>query len=107
AVREWRSQVVAPLRSVRRALKTGLGGFAPDHVHALREQVKSIELMAERKAFELLAQAAEPPGSAALVQCSEVVHEVARWYSQATRAPSVLAEQDTQEALLRLGSLRV
>jgi uncharacterized protein (TIGR02444 family) len=103
AVREWRSQVVAPLRSVRRALKTRLGGFAPDQVHALREQVKSVELMAERKAFELLAQAAEPPRSAPQIEFSEVVREVALWYSQA--APSALMEQDVREALLRLGSL--
>lgn len=104
AAREWRSQVVTPLRSVRRALKNGLGGFAADQVHALRDQVKAVELLAERRAFELLAHMAEPPRSASKDQCAGVVSKVALWYSQAIGAQSVFMEPDVQAALLRLGS---
>ncbi len=42
---EWDSAVVAPLRAVRRALKSGVAGIAAEH---LRAEVKAAELAAER-----------------------------------------------------------
>jgi uncharacterized protein (TIGR02444 family) len=47
----WERKVVAPLRSVRRALKDGVEGKTPV---ALREQVKSAELAAEAEALSQL-----------------------------------------------------
>ncbi|MCC6534284.1 MAG: TIGR02444 family protein [Burkholderiales bacterium] len=43
----WRDAVVRPLRSVRRALKTPLGGVEPALSANLRSEVKRIELDAE------------------------------------------------------------
>lgn len=57
----WRSQAVAPLREIRRALKGGVDGLesAP-----FREKVKALELEAEQiqqRALAALALKAEPP----------------------------------------------
>lgn len=47
AVADWQGDIVAPLREVRRRLKSALGpGRGP--IQALREQVKAVELDAER-----------------------------------------------------------
>lgn len=48
AVAGWRNQVVKPLRGLRRRLKREMEGFAAAEVAPLREQVKAIELEAER-----------------------------------------------------------
>lgn len=44
----WRQAVVAPLRAMRRRLKSPVGAFEPEASAALREEVKRIELAAER-----------------------------------------------------------
>ena len=44
----WRTQVVEPLRALRRRLKTGVGDVPPVTGEALRNMVKKIELEAER-----------------------------------------------------------
>lgn len=46
AIAPWRSQVVEPLRSLRRRLKTGIGDFPLNE--GFRNMVKKIELEAER-----------------------------------------------------------
>jgi len=48
AVKAWREQVVQPLRSVRRELKKGMAPIDADAAAALRNDVKRIELEAER-----------------------------------------------------------
>jgi uncharacterized protein (TIGR02444 family) len=62
---DWRSAVVVPLREIRRKLKSPLGVFAPAVTAELRNDVKRIELGAERiqqQALEnLIALDAEPP----------------------------------------------
>jgi len=45
---DWRSAVVVPLRTVRRALKSAIGPYVPAFTSALRSDVKRIELAAER-----------------------------------------------------------
>jgi len=47
----WRTEVIAPLRSARRALKAGIEGATDE---ALRAQVKEAELAAERAALMAL-----------------------------------------------------
>ncbi|MSO71044.1 MAG: TIGR02444 family protein [Alphaproteobacteria bacterium] len=55
--RNWQAQVVAPLRGVRRALKPDTAAAT----QALRTQVKTIELEAERIEQEMLAAALPTP----------------------------------------------
>ena len=44
----WRDAVVVPLREIRRKLKAPLGEFEPTVTSSLRDDVKRIELSAER-----------------------------------------------------------
>jgi uncharacterized protein (TIGR02444 family) len=44
----WRDAIVAPLREIRRKLKAPIGSFAPAVTSGLRDDVKRIELAAER-----------------------------------------------------------
>ncbi len=48
AVKAWREQVVQPLRTVRRELKQGVAPIDTDAAATLRNDVKRIELEAER-----------------------------------------------------------
>jgi len=47
-VREWRTEVVIPLRAIRRRLKEPIGVFEPRLTSDLRDEVKRIELASER-----------------------------------------------------------
>ena len=47
AVSQWQSQIVGPLRAVRRALKADTKGAPPDQAEALRQRLASVELAAE------------------------------------------------------------
>ncbi len=62
----WRKAVVAPLRGVRRVLKAPVGAFEPAVAARLRDEVKRIELAAERlqqETLERLAAAGMPAGA--------------------------------------------
>ncbi len=48
AIAPWRTEVVEPLRAVRRRLKAGVGDVPTATSEALRNMVKKIELEAER-----------------------------------------------------------
>jgi uncharacterized protein (TIGR02444 family) len=48
AVAPWRSDVVEPLRALRRRLKAGIGDTPPPSSEGLRNMVKKVELEAER-----------------------------------------------------------
>jgi uncharacterized protein (TIGR02444 family) len=68
----WRAHVVQPLRAIRRWLKGGAEGMAPESAESLRADVKRIELASERLQQDLLfrrtgpcAQAAGGPGARA------------------------------------------
>jgi len=63
ATRDWREQVVKPLRGVRRLLKEDIGAFAIDATAPLRSDVKRIELAAEKLQQSTLETLA-PPDSA-------------------------------------------
>lgn len=54
-VQAWRTQVVLPLRAIRRRLKTGPQPAPTDATDALRQSVKACELAAERLQLEALA----------------------------------------------------
>lgn len=62
--RVWQETAVAPLRAIRRQLKTRIPDFGDADRDALRTQVKAIELDAERRllaALEALAPAPSGP----------------------------------------------
>jgi uncharacterized protein (TIGR02444 family) len=48
AVAPWRSEIVEPLRALRRRLKAGIGDTPPASSEGLRNMVKKVELEAER-----------------------------------------------------------
>ena len=54
AVEDWRAGVVAPLRSARRSLRTPPAAVDADGAARLRQQVKKVELEAERLQQEAL-----------------------------------------------------
>lgn len=58
----WRREVIEPLRAVRRALRSDLLPGQP--TRAYREQVKAVELEAERLALAALSEAAPEPAQA-------------------------------------------
>jgi len=63
ATRPWREKVVKPIRGVRRLLKAEVGAFAPAATGALRDEMKRVELAAE-KLQQLTLEALAPPASA-------------------------------------------
>ena len=44
----WREEAVKPLRALRRRLKMGIGGIPPAAAESFRNQIKKVELEAER-----------------------------------------------------------
>jgi uncharacterized protein (TIGR02444 family) len=62
--RRWESLTLAPLRAVRRALKSAFDGVADGDREALREDVKAVELRAERVLMGALEAMTGRPGGA-------------------------------------------
>ena len=60
AVGPWRSEVVVPLRGVRRVLKEPADAFATPETAALRDRIKAVELEAERLQQEALFRLKQP-----------------------------------------------
>ncbi len=56
SIRDWRKQVVQPLRAIRRALKTGVAPLSPATAESLRKAILRDELQAERLQQEALEQ---------------------------------------------------
>jgi uncharacterized protein (TIGR02444 family) len=44
----WQSEIVEPLRALRRRLKGGFDGFPAEQVEALRKQINGLEIEGER-----------------------------------------------------------
>lgn len=64
AARAYDAVVTAPLRAVRRTLKAPIPDVADDHREALRQQVKGLELDAERRLMLELEDLAPAPSGA-------------------------------------------
>ncbi|RZJ24540.1 MAG: TIGR02444 family protein [Brevundimonas sp.] len=62
--RVWQETTVAPLRAVRRALKSRMPDFEDADREAIRDQVKAIELEAERRLLAALEALAPAPSGA-------------------------------------------
>lgn len=59
--RVWQETTVAPLRAIRRQLKTRVPDFSDEDREAVRAQVKAIELDAERRLLAALEALAPAP----------------------------------------------
>jgi len=62
--RRWEALALTPLRDMRRALKPPLEGIEDAERCALREDVKAVELRAERVLMESLETLTDEPGGA-------------------------------------------
>jgi uncharacterized protein (TIGR02444 family) len=62
--RRWETLALAPLREVRRALKPGFEGVEDPARQGLREDVKAVELRAERVLMEALEAMTQERGEA-------------------------------------------
>jgi uncharacterized protein (TIGR02444 family) len=71
ATRAWDATALKPLREVRRALKPSLPPFDDDARQALREEVKGLELAAERLLMETLADLSKHHGGASALEALE------------------------------------
>lgn len=71
ATRAWDATALTPLRNVRRALKPALPPFRDHDREALREEVKRLELAAERLLMETLADLSDHRGGAPALQALE------------------------------------
>ncbi len=60
--RTWEDTAVAPLRKVRRALKKPIADMEPLAREAVRDQIKAVELAAEKALLEGLEASTPPPG---------------------------------------------
>mgnify|MGYP003576914321 CR=1 FL=1 len=92
--RVWQETTVAPLRAIRRTLKTRTPDLDDDDREAMRAQVKTIELDAERRLLAALeALAPEPAGAARPVLPALIA--VAREWAPITprRSPELLADR--------------
>ena len=92
--RAWQSTTIAPLRAVRRTLKTPVPDLETEARLAIREQVKAIELAAERRLLEAL-EALSPPGSAARRPPLDALVDAARLWDRVIPRPALrtLAER--------------
>lgn len=81
--RAWQDTAIAPLRAVRRALKTRVPDMEDADREAVREQVKALELDAERRLLTAL-EAVAPPSSGGPRPVLAALTAVAREWSPVT-----------------------
>lgn len=92
--RVWQETVVAPLRAVRRALKSRMPDLDDADREAVRGQVKAVELDAERRLLAAL-EALTPPAAGPARPVLPALVAVARQWSPVTprTALALLAER--------------
>ncbi|MBK1969604.1 TIGR02444 family protein [Brevundimonas sp. 3P9-tot-E] len=92
--RAWQTTTIAPLRAVRRTLKTPVPDLETDDRLAVREQVKAVELAAERCLLEAL-EVLAPPASTAQRPTLDALADTARLWDRVIPRPalSTLAER--------------
>jgi uncharacterized protein (TIGR02444 family) len=84
--RSWQDVAVAPLRQIRRRLRTPLQPIRAADQRRLRERVKSLELDAERMLLRMLEAASPPPGGAAADPSASLDAAIAAWGGTAPAA---------------------
>lgn len=90
AARAWDAAAVQPLRAVRRTLKGPLSDIDPTARLALREQVKAVELAAERHLLAAL-EALSPAPSGSPRPALDGLVETARMWSRVVPRPALIA----------------
>jgi len=92
--RVWNDAAVAPLRAVRRALKARIPDMTDDDREAVRTQVKTVELDAERRLLAAL-EALTPPSSGSPKPALPALIAASRAWSEITprTALTLLAER--------------
>lgn len=84
--RSWEDAAVAPLRAVRRRLKTRILDMDDAAREAVRDQVKAVELLAERHLLQAL-EAASRPSDRPAPSLTDALAAVCRdWSGTAPRA---------------------
>lgn len=86
--RAWQTTTIAPLRAVRRTLKTPVPDLETDARLAVREQVKAAELAAERHLLEGL-QALSPAPSGPTRNPLDAMAETARLWDRVVPRPAL------------------
>lgn len=84
--RRWDAVCISPIRAVRRNLKAEIHGIADPAREGLREDVKAIELRAERVLLETLSDLAGPGGGAHALAALEAAS--AAWSPEHVAAPA-------------------
>ena len=91
--RSWQDAAIAPLRRLRRDLKTAEAPGAAAPRERLRTGVKSLELEAERMLLQMLESASPPPGETPRKALPALADAVRAWGGEApTAALEQLAE---------------
>ncbi|MBK1974928.1 TIGR02444 family protein [Brevundimonas diminuta] len=92
--RAWQTTTIAPLRAVRRTLKTPVPDLEPEARLAIREQVKAVELAAERCLLEAL-EVLAPPASTTRRPTLDALADTARLWDRVIPRPALrtLAER--------------
>lgn len=91
--RAWSSSTIAPLRAIRRTLKGPIPDLEPAARFAVRDQIKDVELAAERHllvALEALASAPSSPPRPAI----DALAETARVWARVVPRPALIALAD-------------
>jgi uncharacterized protein (TIGR02444 family) len=88
--RAWQTTTIAPLRAVRRTLKTPVPDLETDARLAVRDQVKAAELAAERHLLEGL-QTLSPAASGPARPALDAMAETARLWDRVTPRPALKA----------------
>ena len=93
AVAPWRTTAVAPLRSIRCALKSFSDGPRPEDVQTLRGEVQKLEIESERLAQALLAVAVSKFSIGGGDRAAAVLRTTLAHY-----APNATLDYETQQA---------
>lgn len=93
AARAYDTVIVSQLRAVRRTLKAPVPDIDHDHREALRQQVKALELDAERRLM-LELEGLAPPPSGAPRRAIDGLAETARLWSRVVPRPALTVLAD-------------
>lgn len=86
--RAWDGSTIAPLRAVRRTLKAAIPDIEDAARLAIRDQVKAVELAAERRLLEAL-EALAPPPSGPARPALDGLTDVARLWDRVVPRPAL------------------
>ena len=93
AARAYDTVIVSQLRAVRRTLKAPIPDVADNHREALRQQVKALELDAERRLMLELEDLAPPPSGAAR-RAIDGLAETAKLWARVVPRPALTTLAD-------------